>query len=249
MTTQWSNRFIHHLVDMVMMVVLVFGITTGIAGIWAWLQFGEWPTNLRTSDVATWVVALIVLIQNAALVGYVWWRGQPDIRVGWQFDRLTVVYTLVGVPLLFAINIIVGAVFVLLDVRQNQAASYPLQAGDISGQLLFGLAAAVIAPLGEEIVFRGYWLQRLQMWWGSTVAIIVSSLLFAVAHSWSATEGAWVLVAQTLAMGVILAWLRMSSGSIWPAVFAHAANNALAISVLVICLNNPELGCAVTGES
>lgn len=249
MTSQWSKRFIHHLVDVVVLVALVFGITTGIAGIWAWQRFGAWPTDLNTSDVDTWVVALIVLIQNVALVGFVWWRGRTDIVIGWRIDRLAVVYTLVGVPLLFAVNVIIGAIFALLDLRQNQVASYPLQAGDVTGQLLFGFAAAVIAPLGEEIVFRGYWLQRLQGWWGSTIAIVASSLLFAVAHSWSATEGAGVLVTQTLVMGVVLAWLRVASGSIWPAVFAHAANNALAISVLMICLNNPELGCAVAGES
>jgi membrane protease YdiL (CAAX protease family) len=249
MTSQWPNRLVHHLTDVVVIIALIFSITTGIAGIWAWQRFGEWPANLNTSDVNTWVVALIVLIQNAALVGYVWWRGRRDIVIGWRIDRLAVVYTLGGVPLLFAVNIIIGAMFALLDLRQNQAASYPLQPGDVTGQLLFALAAAVIAPLGEEIVFRGYWLQRLQGWWGSVIAIIVSSLLFAVAHSWSATEGAGVLVIQTLVMGVILAWLRLASGSIWPAVFAHAANNALAISVLMICLNNPELGCAVAGES
>lgn len=249
MTNQWPNRLVHHVVDVVVIVALVFGITTGVTGVWAWQRFGEWPTNLTTSDVDTWVIALIVLIQNTALVGFVWWRGHADVVIGWRIDRIAVVYTLVGVPLLFAVNIIIGAFFALLDLRQNQVASYPLQPGDMTGQLLFALAAAVIAPLGEEIVFRGYWLQRLQGWWGSAVAIIVSSLLFAVAHSWSATEGAGVLVTQTLVMGIILAWLRLASGSIWPAVFAHAANNALAISVLMICLNNPELGCAVTGES
>jgi membrane protease YdiL (CAAX protease family) len=249
MTNQWPSRLIHHLVDVVVIVALIFGITTGIAGVWAWQQFGAWPTALKTSDVATWVVALIVLIQNAALVAYVWLRGRTDIDIGWQINRMALVYTLVGVPLLFTVNIIIGAVFALMDLRQNQVASYPLYAGDMTGQLLFGVAAAVIAPLGEEILFRGYWVQRLRGWWGVPVAIVVSALLFAAAHSWSATEGAGVLVIQTFVMGVILAWLRVASGSIWPAVCAHAANNALAISVLMICLNNPELGCAVTGES
>lgn len=249
MTSQWPNRIIHHLIDMVVIVALVLGVTTGIAGIWAWQQFGTWPTNLSTRDVDTWVVALIVLIQNIALVGFVWLRGRADVVIGWRINRLAVVYTLIGIPLLFAVNIVVGAIFALLDLRQNQAASYPLNAGDITGQVLFGVAAAIIAPLGEEIVFRGYWLQRLHAWWGGAVAIVASSILFAVAHSWSATEGAAVLVTQTLVMGVILAWLRLASGSIWPAVCAHAANNALAISVLMVCLNNPALGCAFTGES
>lgn len=249
MSNHWPSRVAFHVIDVVVIVALVFGITTGVAGVWAWWQFGTWPTGIKTSDVHTWVVVLIVLLQNSALVAYVWWRAQSQIDFGWRFDRNAVVYTLLGVPFLFAINIIVGAAFAVLDLRQNQMATYPIQAGDMTGQLMFGVAAAVIAPLGEEIVFRGYWLERLRSWWGGTVAIAVSSLLFAIAHSWSATEGVGVLVVQTLIMGCLLAWLRLASGSIWPAVLAHAANNALAISVLMVCLNNPALGCAFTGES
>lgn len=249
MTSQWHKRVLHHIVDVVVMVTLVFGITTGIAGVWAWWQFGAWPTGLKTSDVHTWVVALIVLVQNSALVAYVWWRAQSALDFGWRFDRVALVYTLMGIPMLFTANVVVGAVFTLFDLRQNQMASYPLHAGDISGQVLFGVAAALIAPLGEEIVFRGYWLERLRGWWGSAVAISISSLLFAVAHTWSASEGATVLVIQTLVMGGLLAWLRIASGSVWPAVCAHATNNAVAISVLLVCMNNPALGCAFTGES
>lgn len=249
MTTSLPNRLLHHLIDVVVLVALVLGITTGIAGVWAWMSFGSWPTDLKTSDVDTWVVAFIVLVQNAALVGYVWWRGRATIDIGWQLHRNAVLYTVVGVPVLFTVNIVVGVIFALLGMRQNQVAAYPLNPDDLLGQLLFGLAATVIAPLGEEIVFRGYWLQRLHHWWGTWVAIIVSSLLFALAHSWSATEGAGMLVVQTFVMGGILAWLRIASGSIWPAVCAHAANNTLAISVVLLCVNNPELGCALTGES
>ena len=59
-------------------------------------------------------------------------------------------------PLVLASNIVVGVVFVLLGLRQNQTAGYPLIAGDYVGQLVFLIAAAVIAPLGEELLFRGY---------------------------------------------------------------------------------------------
>lgn len=249
MINQVPKRILHHIIDVAVMTAIVFGVTTGIARIWAWWQFGTWLVDINTSDVDTWVVALIVLIQNVALVGYVWRRSRATVDIGWRIDRTVLIYIVVGIPLLITMNVVVGAVFALLGLRQNQAATYPLQAEDIFGQVLFGVAAAVIAPLGEEIIFRGYWLQRLRGWWGNAIAIVGSSLLFAVAHSWSATEGAMVLVTQTLVMGGVLAWLRIASGSIWPAVLAHVANNALAISVLMICLNNPTLGCAFTGNS
>jgi len=77
-----------------------------------------------------------------------------------------------------------------------------LVAGDYTGQLFFWLAAALIAPLGEELLFRGYLWGVLQRHYGTWWAVIGTALLFAIGHSTSASQGAVVLVSQTLVMGV-----------------------------------------------
>jgi membrane protease YdiL (CAAX protease family) len=151
-----------------------------------------------------------------------------------------VIYSIIGVPLVLASNIVVGVLFLLMGLRQNQTAGYPLVAGDYVGQLVFLTAATIIAPLGEEFLFRGYFWERLIPLKGPYGAIVGSALVFAVGHSLSASQGAIVLVVQTFVMGMVLAWLRHMSGSIWAGWVAHSVNNLIAVAVATYMVNHPQ---------
>lgn len=88
--------------------------------------------------------------------------------------------------------------------------------------LLFG--GVVLAAVCEEILFRGLLLQLLARggrWW---FAITVSAVLFAVFHL-----DFIGLVPRTI-MGIYFGLLVLRSGSIFPAMVAHAANNLLAFA-------------------
>ena len=55
--------------------------------------------------------------------------------------------------------------------------------GMVSGSLIIMLISIVIiAPIVEEIIFRGLILSRLNKVMNTTVALIVSSLIFAILH-------------------------------------------------------------------
>ena len=85
------------------------------------------------------------------------------------------------------------------------------------------LAIAIGAPLGEEVMFRwgimGHMLRRHS---GVALSVIVSSLLFGVAHM----NPAQVFFAA--AMGVMLGILYYRSGSLLLPLLLHALNNSLA---------------------
>jgi membrane protease YdiL (CAAX protease family) len=106
------------------------------------------------------------------------------------------------------------------------------QAGSISqfGRVLAGLsrgalapmllAGAVLAPAAEEIFFRGYAQTRLCRRWGTAPGILTGAALFGLAHlDWIHTPSAFVI-------GVYLGWLVHRTGSVRPAILAHAVNNA-----------------------
>jgi membrane protease YdiL (CAAX protease family) len=84
------------------------------------------------------------------------------------------------------------------------------------------LVAGVLGPVAEELIFRGLIYGYVEGRFGSIAALIVSSLLFAAAH----VEPAHVAV--VLPMGFLLGWSRMHTGSMWPALAAHIANNTAA---------------------
>jgi hypothetical protein len=106
-------------------------------------------------------------------------------------------------------------------------------------QLGMALVAAVLAPLAEEIAFRGYLLSALRTRFPPGVAIAASALLFAAIHLDP------VRFPAVLFLGVFLGWLAWRSGSIWPAVAAHAVNNGLGSLVASLAGGDPEAGGSV----
>jgi membrane protease YdiL (CAAX protease family) len=90
---------------------------------------------------------------------------------------------------------------------------------------------------GEEIGWRGYMLTRL-IDSGLPAPIFISGFIWAIWHTPLILSGVYtsapnsilsivVFVADIIAVGYVFAWLRLSSGSIWPCVWAHSVWNAI----------------------
>lgn len=85
------------------------------------------------------------------------------------------------------------------------------------------LAVTVVAPLGEELFFRGVIFGWLRSLWGLPAAALAAGFLFAAAH------GSLGLLLPLTLVGFGLCCLYQQSGSLWPPVLAHAALNAVAV--------------------
>jgi membrane protease YdiL (CAAX protease family) len=101
-----------------------------------------------------------------------------------------------------------------------------------------GLAAGLPFALGEELGWRGFLTPRLFRITSFERASLSSGLLVAIYHYplilWAGyNSGApwWqnlgCFTGLVVSSAFVLTWLRMRSGSVWPAVLAHAAHNAL----------------------
>lgn len=105
--------------------------------------------------------------------------------------------------------------------------------------LLIPLAALFngLFALGEEIGWRG-WLLPSLLPLGIWPALLLTGLLWGLWHSplillgYNFAQpnllGVAMMVGGCVFYGVLLGWLRLRTGSIWPAVFAHGAFNATA---------------------
>jgi len=109
------------------------------------------------------------------------------------------------------------------DIRQL-GASTPL-----AWRIPLVLMVVAVGPLVEELLFRGVLLSALLRYMPTVWAVLLCSLAFALVHLPGLQYEWYALPALTL-LALILAWLRLHSGSIWPAVLAHAANNLLAVT-------------------
>ena len=90
---------------------------------------------------------------------------------------------------------------------------------------LFLLAG--MAPLVEELIFRGVIYGWIEGRWGARMALPVSAFAFAAAHF----EPAYMLL--VLPLGFLFSWLRWRTNSLLPSIVAHMANNAFAVLSVV----------------
>jgi CAAX protease family protein len=93
---------------------------------------------------------------------------------------------------------------------------------------LFG--AVFIAPFCEEIFFRGFAFAGLLRGMNAPLAALLSAVLFTAAHG---DLGSSV---PLFILGLILAYLRWRSGSIWPTIALHASNNLIATIFVLAAL-------------
>ncbi len=88
---------------------------------------------------------------------------------------------------------------------------------------LLGLLAVVLVPaLCEELFFRGFVFGGLCAHYGAGRALLVSSILFALAHLTR-----WQQLPALLIFGLFLGWLVWRTHSLYPAIIAHLLNNLL----------------------
>ena len=91
------------------------------------------------------------------------------------------------------------------------------------------LALAPTAALSEEILYRGFLLVQLSVWFHSVAwAWIISSVAFGLAHSYQGAVG----VLRAAALGALLAYPVIHLGSIYPSIAAHFVIDAVALGWL-----------------
>jgi membrane protease YdiL (CAAX protease family) len=112
---------------------------------------------------------------------------------------------------------------------------------------LLGVVAALVVGVGEETLFRGILLRRFALDLGPRRGVLVTTLVYAIVHAlrgggkiaatgalagWTRTASlfaplgdpvVWPGVAGLFLLGLVLAWVRGRTGSLWPSIGIHAA--------------------------
>jgi membrane protease YdiL (CAAX protease family) len=115
----------------------------------------------------------------------------------------------------------------VLDLHEQQTLPDELGAnGTLLNALVVIVLVTVIAPLGEELFFRGFFFGALRNWRGPAIAALLSGGLFGLIHAGSAPAGYLVPLAF---FGVGLCLLYELTGSLYPSIALHALNNSIAL--------------------
>ncbi len=95
--------------------------------------------------------------------------------------------------------------------------------GDPMVLFLLFVNLVICAPIFEELIFRGYILDSLRGVHSDLIAILSSGLMFGMMHY--SILGPFFPVGATAIGGILYAWLRIKTGSIWPSIVCHSLWN------------------------
>lgn len=193
-----------------------------IAGYFFAIAQFETSQGLGVFVIATFEFIMLIPIAVIFFLRKVSW-GELGLR---RFDNrhLTIgCGLLVGVYVLVIIN---NLIMVALGiVTQADVVSDLL--GEIDSPLLFAFVTAIVAPITEELFFRGFLFKGLREKYGWVNALIFSSIIFALFHGQLAT------LIPTFLLGALFAYTYQRTESVYPGMILHFVVNAMGVTVLL----------------
>ncbi|MBN2853768.1 MAG: CPBP family intramembrane metalloprotease [Clostridia bacterium] len=136
----------------------------------------------------------------------------------WKFSVIAV---LLVVPVIGLSNFIVDIVLYFFpeSIEAYESTITTLMEGTPVILLIIGIG--IIAPIVEELIFRGFIFKRLKDSFPVWAAILIQALFFAVVH------GNLVQMSYAFAVGLILGIIVYKSNSLYPAIILHIINNSV----------------------
>ena len=207
-----------------------------------------WTARDVWLGVAAFVVWLIAAIGFAVLAEFLQWQIDIGVFVTlWEFALIVPAWWLtvrkydsdwraLGLRGFGGKTLGIGCGLMLIVFGFNLAYSLFLSLFDLQAQIdwvaLFDevsspwpllLGGIVVAPVAEELFFRGFVFAGLEKRYGWKSAGLISAGLFAVLHLQPLS------LLPILLLGMIFAYLYHRSKSIWPAVIMHVLTNAIGL--------------------
>jgi membrane protease YdiL (CAAX protease family) len=215
--------------------VSVFVLSSSVVSFFLAGLFEQTGINVRHVDMSllvviastlTYLVGLaIMLIEPYVLRG----MNRRQLRELLGFQRRPVIadlpkailgwagYYMVIVVILYAIAWLVPQ----FDSQQAQQIGFEAS-GTLLDKLYAFLTIVIVAPIVEEIIFRGYLqgsLRRFMPWW---LGALITSVLFGYVH------GQWNVGVEVFVLSMVACYLRERTGSIWAGIWLHMLKNSIA---------------------
>lgn len=219
---------------------------------------GGWDT---VTDAPLWMVGLLIVALEGTLLGVALWAAankgngaRADYRITTKLSDPAVGLVAGVLTQLVLVPAVTLPILWLTDTDMEEVSKAARELTDRAtspvGVITLVVAVGIIAPIVEEIFFRGlifgaFAKRRNMRWlehalpqsvrpdttaagWNTAVAFVFSSLIFGAIHF------QLILIPALAAAGAVFAWLAHRSGRLGPAIWAHAAFNATTLVNLLL---------------
>ncbi len=181
-------------------------------------DFFDWQIDL----------GLFLVLWELVLILPAWWLTVHKYQLSWEslglrkFDLNTLAIGCGMMVLTYLFNMLYNLSLLFKGIQSRFEVSEIFGLGT-SPWLIF-LAGIVVAPLVEEVFFRGFLYTGLRERYGWIAAALISAGLFAVVHLQP------IAMPPIFLLGLVFAYLYQRTESIWPAVIMHVATNTLGLA-------------------
>ena len=217
-------------------IIVQIAVVAGVNGLGKLgLKFGDLDNTVFVFSLSVVIYALVLAITIAVPVRLKLWSGDLNIKkllgINLPFRFRDIAFVAIAfviyLALVFWVMQLVGLLFPSVNLNQAQ----DLGIKSLSNNFEFILALltfVVLAPLAEELLFRGYLFGNLRRILPFSAAAIITSALFGLVHfQWNVSIDVFVL-------SLVLCYLRENTHRLWPSIMLHMGKNFLAFASLFI---------------
>ncbi|MFC1655241.1 lysostaphin resistance A-like protein [Patescibacteria group bacterium] len=183
------------------------------------------------------ILLFMYLLQVAGMLFPLWFfiirkyaSRWKDFAFKWIGTGKTILWIIMAYLFFLGLSILLIIIFFSLGIEalgfEKQSSIFEIFGTDPFGIFIAVLIALVIAPVVEEIFFRGFVLQtlakRISPFWG----VVLTALIFASVHF------EFQSIMPLLILSVVLNVIFVKTKSIWPGILFHVFNNTISFIAL-----------------
>ena len=189
---------------------------------------------IEDANLGLYALVVVTLILEGVLLATVWIFAVAKYRISWRALGLWRLpnagdVILAGSVFLVGIGVQVGYLTILrligVDTGRVTPSTFIEEGGVVL--VLLSILALAVAPVAEEIFFRGFIFGGAATRYGFMKGALASAALFSIAH----IEPLKFL--PLFVLGFLLAWIYHKTGALWGSMIAHLLNNALVLVVIL----------------
>ncbi|NLK95443.1 MAG: CPBP family intramembrane metalloprotease [Clostridiales bacterium] len=204
-------------------VVVFLIITLVLSSVCYYIRISGGDAAAGMTSILMWCPAVAALIVKV--------KFYPKEKLfGWSGCSIKYILAGVFIPIIY-----LGFSYGLYWIINQTAFTGEIYTNSI-GLLLLLIPSSLLTAAGEEIGWRGFLLPKMTEIWNVKISILVSGLIWAVWHFplmiaglYQTGTSIWyqlpMFTIEVVAMTAIMAYLRLKSKSIWPAIILHASHN------------------------
>jgi len=237
LNTEWKIKDVFNVFVFTFLIEFVFYLVLNLADIGGIIRNVDHIPVLRA-----FILFMIYLLQVFGMIFPLWHfvvkkydSTFKDFSFKWIGTKKTIFWVISSYFFYIGLSIFLIMLFFSLGIGafgfEKQTSLFEIFGYDYAGIVFAFLIAVIIAPLVEEIFFRGFVLQtlakRISPFWG----VVLTALIFASVHF------EFQSIMPLLILSVVLNILYIKTKSIWPGIIFHVFNNSVAFFIMLLIEN------------